>query len=216
MDAPDGGPSGVHGKGFLHSRHEVRVGTPAGGGVRGAVASFPNNKRLTNKTDWRDARDATVLLDQVTQAALDIYRKIDQILLVFVINEGFEDATFRTLGDVIVEGVEGVAEATNFGAVEGGVIHVAGKSVVFPDDDAQLGAAAAEEIHELVKGFAANDGGAAAGFVLEDTGEEEVVLGSPGAQGGFLLGDGEVLVFVAGVTQVGEEGGAGRERGSVQ
>ena len=210
MDTAYGGASGVHLEGFLHSRHKVRVGSPAGGGVRGAIASFPNNKRFTQKSTRGNAGDAAIELNEVTQAALDINREIDDVLFILVVNEGFEDAAFGSLGDVVVEGIEDVTEIADLGAVEGGIVHVAGETVVLPDNDAALGAAAmAEGVHHGVEIITANGGGAAAGFVLEEVGDEQVVLGGPGAQGGFLLGDGKVLVFVAGVTQVGEEGGAG-------
>lgn len=211
LNGSEGGTGGTHFIGTQDEGGEDGIGDPAGSHVGGAVAAQADGDGLAEEAARGDARHTAVLPYQVPQAALYIYRKVGKVLFVLVVDEGFEDATGRTFGDLIVEGVEGVAEGADLGAVELGVVDVAGETVVLPDDDAALGAAVPEGFHHGMEIVAAYVGGAAAGFVLVDVGEDETVGLRPDPDLVLLLGNGEFLVFVTAVTQVGEDVGAGRE-----
>jgi len=63
----------------------------------------------------------------------------------------------------------------------------------------------------VIEAQAAGGGGAGAGVIGEEAGDEAGVLGSPLAQDGFLAVDGQVLLGAGGGAQVGDELGAGGE-----
>ena len=130
-------------------------------------------------------------------------------MFIFEVYGGFEETAHGAFGDFVVEGVEDVAAGANFGAKELGVIDRAGKAVVLPYDDAALCAFMAEGIHHGLKLVSFDDAGAALGFVLVDVRDDEVVFGGPFFERGFLLLDGEFLVFVAAIAQVAEDSVAG-------
>lgn len=107
-----------------------------------------------------------------------------------------------------------VAAAAEVGAIVLGVVDVAGEAGVFPDNDAGFGAVGiVEMLDHLLEGFTPDDAGAGAGFVDVGMGEDVVVLVAPCLDGVLLLGDGEVLFFAAGVSEVGDEAGLGWEGG---
>lgn len=96
-----------------------------------------------------------------------------------------------------------------------GIVEVAGEAGELPDDQASYGKrgfreSLAEVVHHLVE-LVTPGGGGGGEAIAVDAVDDKVVFDGPAAEFFFLLGDGEFLVFVAGVAEVGDEEGAGRE-----
>jgi hypothetical protein len=98
--------------------------------------------------------------------------------------------------------MEDEAPLTEIDFKEHGGIDIAGKAGVFPEDDTGFRRGTVEVGDEALELEPADRGGAGTGTVAEEAGEADVVLVAPGADGGFLLLDGEILLVPAGITEV--------------
>jgi len=213
VDLGDGRSGSAHFEGLADEGGEVGVGFPAVACVVGAVAAFADVDGNTTEAAGRGAGDAAVLGNDVTQAALDVGGEVGEELLVHPVEGGFIEAACGALGYLVVEGDDLNAAAAQVGAVELGVVNVAGEAGVFPDDEGFFGGlAAAEMAHHGLEAGAPDSRGAGAGFVAEDAGEGNALGLAPGADFGFLLGKGEFLFFAAAVAQVGGDGGTWGKR----
>lgn len=63
-------------------------------------------------------------------------------------------------------------------------------------------------MHHILKALATDYGRAGAGHIIKYIDEDEAVIGAPGADGGLLLRDGEILGIAAGIAAIGVEAGA--------
>lgn len=209
VDLGVGGTSCAHDPGGAAGFPEVWVWDPAVDDVGGTGAMGAEIEGLADEADRGAAADGAVGGDEVVEAALDVYGEIGGVFIGHPVDEEFEDATGRAFGDGVLQGVDGDAAAAEGGFEELGVVEVAGEAVVAPEEDAGFGwgVAVEEVVDEGIEASAASGGGGGAG-VGEDAGEGAGVLGAPGAEGGFLLGDGEVLFVSTGIAQVGGEVGA--------
>ena len=148
------------------------------------------------------------------QAAFDIGGEVYEELLVHPVQRRFVEAAGGAFRDLVVHGNDADAAAAQVGAVELGVVYVAGEAGVFPDDEGFFGRfAAAEVAHHLLEALTPDDAGARSGFVAKDAGERQPADFAPGADFGFLLGKGEFLFFAAAVAEVGGNRRSGGEKG---
>ena len=145
----------------------------------------------------------------------DINAQIFQELLVFVVDQGFEDDGFRTVCGFVGQGMEDKTEFADLGAVELGVGSVASKAGIGSHDHAVDIRAMAQGVHHFLQGFTVLVVGARTSFIDVDMLEDQSVLVAPGTDFVFLLLGGEFLVFVAGIAQVGDSTGSGWEWGFI-
>lgn len=148
------------------------------------------------------------------QAAFDIFAEFFGGLLCEGVFHGFDDVHESALRDVIHEGVDDVAAAAQVGFVVLGVVYVAGKTVVAPDDQPGFGGVGLKVADHFVE-FIAAAGGGAGGRIDVDAREHQVVILAPFAHVVFLLLGAEFLGIAAAIADVAAEQGAGREGGVV-
>ena len=208
MDVFDGNPFSAHEPGLFDGFGECGIYDPAMENVSGSIAALADLDRLTHEPTRRCARHGPVGGEHVLESALDVVAEILEEFAVGKVNDGLIKAAEIVIGNVILDGVHGEAAHTQQGAVVLGIIDVAGKAAVLPEDDAVIEAArifkVADHGQEAVP---ADDRGTRAGFIGIDRGEDEVILGAPGDHPLFLLGDGEILFVAAGIAQVGHDAG---------
>jgi hypothetical protein len=105
-----------------------------------------------------------------------------------------------------------IPPAAEVGFVILGIVDGTGKAAELPNDNALLGGVVAEVPDHGEETLAGGGGGAGSCGVDVEAGKDESVIGAPGAYSGLLLFDGEFLILVAGIAEIGDAGGAGRER----
>jgi len=214
VDLAVGAARGAHLPGGAAGLPPVGVGDPAGGLMIGAVTAAAKVDQLALEAARGRAAEGAELGQIVALAALDIDGEVFGELVGHPVDEELDRAPGCALGDLVHDGVNEVTAAAQGGFEELGIVQVAGKAVVAPEDEPGLGDALflGEVAEHVFKTSAAHGGGAGAG-VAEDAGEGMAMWGAPGADGGFLLVDGEILVVATRVAQVGDELRAGREGG---
>lgn len=196
--------------GFLDAGEEGGVGVPPVGDAGFAIPVVRDGERDTLEAFWGGAGDAAVFEDELTKAALNIYAEVFEVALVHPVYGALEEASFGPGGEFVLEGVDFVSAPAEVSFVKLGVIYVASEAGEFPDDEPGNGEAVAEVVHHFVELVTTGGGGGGDAVVVEAV-EGEGVFDGPLAEFFFLLGDGEFLVFVAGVAEVGGDGGAGGE-----
>lgn len=201
----------AHVKGLLAACPGIRIRHPAAGDVGGSVAAFADGNGFALEAARGRAGDDAVNLGVVAQAAPDVFAEFFEELVGHPIQGGFEEAPVGAVRDGIADRYDLIAPPAQVGFVVGGVVDVAGEAREFPDHYAGdlrrfLGAQGVDHCHELLS---ADDGGARRGDIPVNGLEDDPAIGAPGADDGFLLVDGDVLVIASGVAQVGDEERAG-------
>ena len=176
----------AHLEGFEHQGCCFGVWVPAMGDVRGAIAAMAEGDWCAFEARGRCARDAAIFGYQFALAAADIDGEVFEVLVIFVIDDRFDDAPDGSFGYVVRQAEEGVAEGAHFGAVEDGIIQAAAEAVVRPDDDGLDRCRVAKIVHEFLELVTAG-GRSAPGFVDIEAGNDQAVLAGPFAQAVLLL-----------------------------
>lgn len=208
-DLAVGGALGAHLEGELDEGDGFGVGDPAVEDVGTPVAAGADVDGFSFEAAGRGARHGSVLLADVGEAAFGVGGEVFEVALVHPVDGGFEEAAVCAGGNLVVEAVDGVSETAELGAVVLCVVDIACKSVVFPDDDTvDVDGTLAKILDHLLELVTTDGGGAGSGTVCVDVDEDEAVFAAPGGDGVELLVNGEVLVFAAGIAEVGDEVGA--------
>ena len=219
VDLEQGFARGAHFEGLADSGDELGVGDPAVGDVGGAVAALANVDGFALEADRRDARDAAVLQDEVAQASAGVGGGLTALLFVGDIDEEFDDAAVLALGDGVGEGVDGDLSITEEGFVVDGVIEVAGKAGVVPEQETMRSLdGGTVEIEHAVEVFTPDGGTARAGHVDKVVTQDQAVGGAIGLDLDQLLFGGLILARATTIAAIGIDDGArgkGGRRGEV-
>lgn len=202
---------GAHLPGQLDARDESRILHPFAGHVGLARAAGTDLDGLAHEATGRGARHNAVFSQVVMQAALDFFGELLEELFVPVVEGGFEETAFLAGGDFVVDGVDDEAATAEIRAVVLGVVQIAGEAGPAPDDQPGFRGIILEVGKHFIELGAVDGARARAGDIGEDTGEDDVVLETPGAGDVFLLIDGQVLLVTTGIAKVSADVGPGRE-----
>lgn len=134
VDEFEGLSLGAHGEGFADAGFESWIGNPFVGDVRGFVAAFADVDKLTHEASGRCARDASIFLHEVTQAAFCIGGGLAAFLFVGHVYKEFNEASVVPFRNLIVEGVDDDAQSADVYFVQLRVIYVTGEAGVVPED----------------------------------------------------------------------------------
>lgn len=192
--------------GVLDGGGEGGVGVPAVGGVGFSVAVMGDEDGGALETPGGRAGDASVFEDELTEATLDIDAEVFEVALVHPVDGALEKTSFRAGGELVLKGVDFVSPAAQIRFVKLGVVYVAGEAGKLPDDQPGYREAIPKCVHHFVE-LVTPGGGFGCDAIPIDAVDGVAVFDGPFAAFGFLLGDGEFLIFVTGVAKVENEGG---------
>jgi len=210
-DLGQGGSAGEHGESFSDSMGIFWVWVPAVIDAWFASAWIDSLDGGAKESDWRCAWDCA-LLDKGLEGGFDIDAGLPGFFFVCDVDEGFYEAGVGTFGDGIGDGVDDDTAFAEEGFVVGGIIEVASKAGVVPQEETiwavffLLGGR-----DHFLEVFSPGCGSACFSYVFVDTGKDQVVLVGIFLEGIELALNGSVLTISATITKVSPDGGLGRE-----
>ena len=134
MDAQEGCASGFEFEGFFYAGDEFWIGIPTMGDVFGFVtAGAEVDGGAFESARWCSG-DAAISFDQVFEAAFGVGGCLLAFFFVGDVDEEFNHATVFAFRYLVIEGVDDYAPLTQAEFVELGVVYIAGKAGVIPEE----------------------------------------------------------------------------------
>lgn len=202
MDSIESGALGAQLESAADLRGLIGIDNPAGGQARGTVTMLADLDRLAHIAEGRFSTNAAKGLAQMFLATAHVAGQVDQVALVKPIDGGFEEATFGSGWYGVFERVDLVATPAQIGAIELGIVEIAGEPAEFPDDHAGFSGVIVEMDDHFLELLTPAAAGSGQGLVFEDVGQAEAIGGAPGADDLLLLFEGRFLFRTSTISTV--------------
>lgn len=134
MDAQEGYASGFEFEGFFYAGDEFWIGIPTMCDVFGFVTAGAEVDGCAHESARWCSGDAAISFDEVFESAFGVGGGLLAFFFVGDVDEEFNDATVFAFRYLVVEGMDDYAPLTQAEFVELGVVYVAGKAGIVPEE----------------------------------------------------------------------------------